>query len=219
MSFLKPKPPKAYNANEKLLTSTYAPTMEAGTGATNVLQALLTGKGDTAGANDAFQNYLGNAGYANVLRDMQRGVTGTAAASGMLRSGPTQSALLRKGTELNQGMFNNFLQQLHGLSGLGLQGGSLVANAGQRNVGGGPSTAGTIASTIGGIASLFSDRRLKTEIERIDEFEDGLGVYAFRYIGTALRRVGVMADEVARLRPWALGPKIGGFATVNYGAL
>ena len=30
---------------------------------------------------------------------------------------------------------------------------------------------------------------------------------------------GVMADEVAALRPWALGPEVAGFATVNYAAL
>ena len=28
-----------------------------------------------------------------------------------------------------------------------------------------------------------------------------------------------LADEVAALRPWALGPVVGGYATVNYGAL
>jgi len=28
-----------------------------------------------------------------------------------------------------------------------------------------------------------------------------------------------MADEVERLRPWALGPDIAGFKTVNYAAL
>jgi hypothetical protein len=33
------------------------------------------------------------------------------------------------------------------------------------------------------------------------------------------RMTGVMADEVAKLRPWALGPKIGAYRTVNYQAL
>jgi hypothetical protein len=28
-----------------------------------------------------------------------------------------------------------------------------------------------------------------------------------------------MADEVAQLRPWALGPTVAGFATVDYGKL
>lgn len=219
LSFLKPKPAISDNVNRGVLTSTYSPQMNAGVGATNFLQSLLTGQGDTTAAQGGFDAYLKNAGFTNVLQKLQRGIVGGGAASGLLRSGPTATRLLTEGTALNQGMFNNYLQQLAGLSGLGLQAGGIVANAGQRSKGGGPSTAGSIASTIGGIASIFSDRRLKTEIERIGEYPDGLGLYSFRYIGTALRRIGVMADEVSRLRPWALGPQIGGFATVNYGAL
>lgn len=67
-------------------------------------------------------------------------------------------------------------------------------------------------------AASGSDRRLKREIERIGELEDGLGVYIWRYIW-GKPAVGVMADEVAVKRPWALGPVLHGFATVNYGAL
>lgn len=72
-------------------------------------------------------------------------------------------------------------------------------------------------------ASSLSDRRTKKNIQKVDVLEDGLGVYDFDYIDPAHgegRFRGVMADEVAQLRPWALGPLIDGeFATVNYGAL
>jgi hypothetical protein len=64
----------------------------------------------------------------------------------------------------------------------------------------------------------FSDRRLKRTIELIRRLRDGLGVYRWTYIWGE-DATGVMADEVERLRPWALGPRVGGFATVNYGAL
>lgn len=68
-------------------------------------------------------------------------------------------------------------------------------------------------------AAAGSDRRLKREIVKIGELiEDGLGVYIWRYIWGA-PMVGVMADEVAEKRPWALGPVLHGFATVRYGAL
>lgn len=67
-------------------------------------------------------------------------------------------------------------------------------------------------------ASMFSDRRLKTNIERIGEYPDGLGRYRWTYIWGAPGE-GVMADEVAELRPWALGTPVNGFATVNYEAL
>ncbi len=56
---------------------------------------------------------------------------------------------------------------------------------------------------------------------KVGEFDDGLGVYRWNYIWDApdARQEGVMAEEVAELRPWALGPEIGGIKTVNYGAL
>jgi len=72
-------------------------------------------------------------------------------------------------------------------------------------------------SVMSGAAAL-SDRRLKTNITKLGEFADGLGHYAWTYIWGE-PATGVMADEVERLRPWALGPRINGFATVNYGAL
>jgi hypothetical protein len=67
-------------------------------------------------------------------------------------------------------------------------------------------------------ATFLSDRRLKRNIERVGTLEDGLAVYEFDYVWGGRHR-GVMADEVATLRPHALGPVVGGFATVNYGAL
>jgi hypothetical protein len=66
-------------------------------------------------------------------------------------------------------------------------------------------------------AVAFSDRRLKSNIAKVGELEDGLGVYDYDIAGK--RERGVMADEVAQLRPWALGPTVAGFATVDYGKL
>lgn len=85
-----------------------------------------------------------------------------------------------------------------------------------------PSAADSISQGVGTamqIASVFSDRRLKRNIERVGEMSDGLGVYDYDYIWGGERQTGVMADEVANLRPWALGPEIGGYATVNMAAL
>src|SRR5262249_4726522 len=157
--------------------STYGGTMGQGTGATNFLAQLLgvspgavasgantvgtaaNGIAAGGGAQAGYQNYLQNAGYAPAMRQLAQGITGQGAASGILRSGTTARALQSRGAELNQNFFNNYLQQLSGLSGLGLQAGGLVANAGQRSTstGGSPSTLGSIASTVGGIASIFSD--------------------------------------------------------------
>lgn len=72
--------------------------------------------------------------------------------------------------------------------------------------------------SIGSAAAMFSDRRLKTDIRKIGEYADGLGRYVWTYIWGE-RAEGVMADEVAELRPWALGPQVAGYATVDYGRL
>ena len=222
MSFLKPKASKSKqvseNVNNDLIKSTYGGSMTQGTGAMSQLSGML-GVGDPNGYN----NYLQQAGYAPAMRQLSQNITGQGAAAGILNSGSTAKALQSRGAELNQTFFNNYLQQLAGLSGLGLQAGGLVANTGQKSTGtsngGGPSTFGSIASTIGGIASIFSDRRLKRDIELVRREPDGLGIYLARYVMGTKRFLMVMADEVARLRPWALGPTRAGYATVNYGAL
>lgn len=241
MSFLKPKAAKSesVNTNKDLINNTYSGSMTSGTGAQNFLAQLLgvspgaVGHGANMvgnaangiaagdGAEQGYNNYLQMAGYAPAMRQLSQGVTGQGAAAGILNSGSTAKALQTRGTELNQSFFNNYLQQLAGLSGLGLQAGNLVANVGQKSTNTGPKASGlgSIASTVGGIASIFSDRRLKHKIRKVGEFADGLGIYLFSYLGSKQRLKGVMADEVAELRPWALGPRIAGYATVNYEAL
>lgn len=86
-----------------------------------------------------------------------------------------------------------------------------------------PDTLGSLMKGAGSAASAAaaSDRRVKENIERVGELPDGLGVYRWNYVwdGPETRHEGVMADEVAALRPWALGPEIAGYATVVYGAL
>ena len=75
----------------------------------------------------------------------------------------------------------------------------------------------SVGSSIGSAAIMASDRRLKRDIEPIGHLPSGLGVYSYRYVWDAVKHIGVMADEVARLVPEALGPIVGGYATVDYG--
>jgi hypothetical protein len=79
-----------------------------------------------------------------------------------------------------------------------------------------------------GVASalpfILSDRRSKTKIEKLGDWDDkgdGLAKYRFAYkIMPDVMLEGVMADEVERLRPWALGPTLpNGYKSVNYAAL
>ena len=80
-------------------------------------------------------------------------------------------------------------------------------------------TAGKAIKTAAQIAALFSDRRLKRDIERIGTRPDGLGVYAFRYLWSPLRHVGVMAQEVLKVKPEAVLTTPSGFMAVDYGML
>jgi len=135
----------------------------------------------------------------------------------------------------SQGLLNNAAE----LPWIGV--GALNGNI--RNASGGYGTQTTtqkqgLGGILGGIAGaglsgwasggFASDIRLKTNVEKVGEFEDGLGIYDFDYLpieGQIAafmpegRQRGVMAHEVAELRPHALGPVIDGYATVNYGAL
>jgi len=69
------------------------------------------------------------------------------------------------------------------------------------------------------LGGLFakSDRRVKTDIERIGTLPNGLPVYAYRYKGQADFQIGVMAQEVEKLIPWAV-VEIDGIKHVNYAA-
>jgi len=64
-------------------------------------------------------------------------------------------------------------------------------------------------------ASMFSDRRLKTDIRRVGKTDAGVPIYTYRYLGEGPYHMGVMADDV----PDALGPVIEGFKTVRYEAV
>lgn len=220
MGFLKPKRVTAPgNQFAGFLKDAYGGVIDQGKQAGNFLTSLLTGTGDTGAATSAFNSYKDQAGFAPALRQLSQRLTGQGAASGILNSGPTARALQSRGAELNQGMFGNFLQQLFGLSDMGMKAGQLISGAGGQSTSTQPSTGSRILSAIGSIGSIFSDPACKRDIEKVAEFPDGLGVYRFRYLGDDETRIGVMADEVAEIRPWALGPKVGPFQTVNYAAL
>jgi hypothetical protein len=71
---------------------------------------------------------------------------------------------------------------------------------------------------LGSAAIMASDRRLKTDLRLIRRRRDGVGVYAYRYRGDPAERVGVMAQELKRVRP-DLVVRRNGYLAVNYAAL
>lgn len=77
---------------------------------------------------------------------------------------------------------------------------------------------GAIGSAIGsalpglfsaGVGALFSDERMKTDIEKLGETDEGLGFYKFRYKGDPEIRFGLMAQELEKIKPEATGEFLG----------
>lgn len=67
-------------------------------------------------------------------------------------------------------------------------------------------------------APFFSDRRLKHDIKKIGEADNGLPIYTFKYKGDEAQQthVGFMADEVEKTNPDAVGLDPSGYKTVDY---
>jgi len=146
-----------------------------------------------------------------------RGITGNAAANGLLRSGSTGKSLVNYGNQLQQTFAGNYMDRLLAQAGLGLQAGQLIASAG--NVSKGKSSSkkglGGFLGTVGaGVAA--SERRLKKNIINVGKLKNGLNLYTFDYIDGPSGQIGVMVDEVEKILPEALGPVIDGIKTVDY---
>lgn len=74
---------------------------------------------------------------------------------------------------------------------------------------------GNVAKTVGGWA--FSDERLKEDIRSTGErTPDGIPVKTFRYKGSPMMHLGVMAQDTKKVRPDAVRRGPGGFMAVNY---
>jgi hypothetical protein len=88
------------------------------------------------------------------------------------------------------------------------------AQVGQQNAGLG--LLGSLGAA--GIAAYpWSDIRLKSNIRRIGTHRAGVGVYEYEIFGR--REIGVIAQELAAVRPDAVHRHASGFLTVDYGAI
>lgn len=126
----KPKAQKSESGNKAYpwIKDTYAPMASGGTDAFNMASGLLSGSPESKAGYD---NFLNNSGYSYLMDNAMQGVTNSAAGKYLLRSGATAKALQDRSVNLTKTMFQNYLQDLMGLSQQGLGAGSLIANAGQ----------------------------------------------------------------------------------------
>lgn len=76
---------------------------------------------------------------------------------------------------------------------------------------------GALASLGGGLLGMFSDERLKTDIEKVGKTDDGQNIYTYEYKGdpSHTTHMGLLAQEVEKKHPEAVG-EVAGFKTVRY---
>jgi hypothetical protein len=63
---------------------------------------------------------------------------------------------------------------------------------------------------------MFSDHRLKTDIELIEKSPSGINIYQFRYVGGGPLYQGVLAQELLDTHPKAVVAMPGGYYGVLY---
>lgn len=90
----------------------------------------------------------------------------------------------------------------------GMLGGAVPGAVGPSSVGGAP-----LSNSM--YSSIFSDERLKEDISKVGELSDGQPVYTYRYIGSPVFQLGLMAQDVEKTMPEAV-TEIAGFKAVDY---
>jgi len=115
----------SYNKAYDTINQAYSPLLGQATTGANALAALLGG--DSSGL-DAYKKATG---FDALAEQGSRGITGNAAASGLLRSGSTGKALQTFGTNLQNTFANNYMDKLLQQAQLGFNAGNLISGAGQ----------------------------------------------------------------------------------------
>jgi hypothetical protein len=202
-----------YNTNNDLLKSNLSGNLGFVNQGGSALSALLGG--DSSG----FNSYKRAGGFDWLTKQGSQGILGNMASKGLLRSGASGKALVNYGNEMSNQFLQNYIQNLFGMSDIGLKSASVLADSGRRMDSKGSESTGGLGKAIGtGLSMIFSDRRLKSNVKKVGKLKNGLNIYEYEYIfdKTKKKYEGVMADEVRKIQPEALGPKKFGFDTVDY---
>jgi len=93
--------------------------------------ANMLGLGGGDAQTGAFDNWRKNTGYDFGFKQGQQGVVSSQAAKGLLNSGSTARALTQFGQDYGNSKVGDYMSQLSGLLGQGIQGGNVISGAGQ----------------------------------------------------------------------------------------
>jgi len=142
---------------------------------------------------------------------------GTALQSQMaIRQQPLNEILaLSGGSQLQSPQFTNTPTaqmagtDVGGITNSGYQQQMQQYNAGQQTLGG-------LFSAGASLIPLLSDRRAKTDVERIGQTDSGVPIYKFRYKHGGPVQIGYMAQDLLETHPEAVTTGPDGFYRVNY---
>lgn len=197
-----------------------------------VAKAALSGQQDLARnstiANLNNQNYnqalagsqadllrQGNAAYTfGNLNNLALSGAGAALQGGQAQQQQTQNELNIPYQQFQQQQAYPFQTTQYLESILGGTAGALGGTTTQTQPG--PSTASQVAGL--GVASLpfiLSDRRAKTDVKKVGSLHDGQPIYRYKYKGDPTTQIGLMAQDVEKKNPDAVG-NLGNLKTVDY---
>lgn len=202
------------NVNNNTLLGLLTPNIGQGNSAMSTLGSLL-GIGDPAAGKTTLTNFLDSTGF-NFLRDQgERGITGSAAAKGLLNSGATAKALTKYGQDLASTKLNELMGNLTSLGQYGLNSANVLASTGQKSTG---TSSGSSSNGI--FNSLFpgglSDARLKHKLVKLGLNAQGFTIYEFEFKALpGVKHVGVIAQDVKLKLPAAVH-KHGPYLAVDY---
>lgn len=198
---------------------------------TNMANQLQGAQGLSSNYNTAAQQQLAGAANApNVVNSIN------GAISNLYNMGGNQQALNQSQINAPWQLLNNYSNLIQGQYGgqtstqqpyytnqmAGAMGGAMGGAALGSMLSNGSGYGSAAGGLIGGAMGAYSDRRLKSDIERTGEsLENGLPLYRYRYLWDAsdVRRVGVMSDDVRKMAPEAVARDASGFDKVNYDAI
>jgi hypothetical protein len=171
------------------------------------LAAAQQQQGVGLGAEQANRQNLQNAAqlFGSIGTNAQQ--AGLAGAQAQMQAGQQQQQTQQAGL---QALYNQFQQQ----QGFPYQQAQFLANIAEGTGAlSGNATSGTSTTTGGG--GFFSDERLKENIQRVGETDDGQPIYRYNYKGDKNTQIGLLAQDVEKHHPEAVGSSQG-YKTVDY---
>jgi len=153
------------------------------------------------------QGYGMGAGTSSALANLGTNAqqAGLAGAQAQLQAGQQQQQTEQAG---KQAMYNQFMQE----QGYPFQVAQFLANIA---TGTGALSGNQSTSTTTGGGGFFSDKRLKENVQKVGETNDGQPIYRYNYKGDPRTQIGLMAQDVEKEHPEAVG-LAGGYKTVDY---